>query len=73
MYISDYDYRNSEDKCIFLKGEKIGKMNDVSEFEANPKLTEVPHVYLLRNKNTLRVQVALGAKYAFLDKETLCP
>lgn len=73
MYISDYDYRNSEDKCIFLKGEKIGKMNDVSEFEANPKLTGVPGVYLLRNKNTLRVQVALGAKYAFLDKETLCP
>ena len=70
IYISDYTYRNNEDKCILYRGPNPsphaldnssnslpgGVHNNIVE-QANPS------VWLLRGVNTLRVRVGLETDY----------
>jgi hypothetical protein len=51
IYITDYTYRDTEDKCILYKGSnfKDASMNNYGS----------PSIWLLKNTNTLRVQMEM--------------
>ena len=54
IYINDYDYRVGEDKCVLMKG-----------YTANGEDQVNPGIYLLKNTNTLRVQISLETLYKY--------
>ena len=54
IYINDYDYRVGEDKCVLMKG-----------YTANGEDQVNPGIYLLKNTNTLRVEITLETLYKY--------
>lgn len=54
IYVNDYDYRVGEDKCVLMKG-----------YVANGEDMVNPGIYLLKNTNTLRVQISLETLYKY--------
>ena len=70
IYISDYTYRNDEDKCILYRGpdpssEKLDNSEDIKYNSIPNTIIENsnPSVWLLKNNNTLRVRVGLETMY----------
>lgn len=62
VYVSDYSYRNGEDKCILYKGPVNGGSLDDSDDNINNQGN--PGVWLLKRNNTLRVQIGLETDYS---------
>jgi hypothetical protein len=60
LYISDYNYRSNEDKCVFYKGRPSGPL---VKADVNPNNVNIfqgmPGVWLLAKQNTMRVSFAL--------------
>lgn len=54
IYITDYKYRDTEDKCILYKGNKDSNFKNASMNNYGS-----PSIWLLKNTNTLRVQMEM--------------
>lgn len=66
LYISDYTYRKSEDKCVLFKGKvtDVESLNSARVTSANNNLVNgAPSVWLLRQTNTMRILVPLETKF----------
>lgn len=86
IYISDYDYRSSDDKCIIYRGtdpstEILNNSEDLKSSGVKNNLVEIanPSVWLLKKVNTLRVRIGLDTRYqdpsceSFTDYEGFDP
>lgn len=65
IYISDYNYRYNEDKCIFYKGKVYNNspLNNADNSSKNHYNQGNPGIWLLKNNNTLRVQLGVETNY----------
>jgi hypothetical protein len=65
IYVSDYNYRYNEDKCIMYKGKVFNNspLNNADNTSANHYNQGNPGVWLLKNNNTLRVQLGVETDY----------
>lgn len=69
IYISDYTYRDSEDKCILYRGANPSEpLNNCSNSLMGGRPNTVleaanPSMWLLKNVNTLRVAIGLETQY----------
>jgi hypothetical protein len=62
IYVNDYVYRKDEDKSIIYKGDVIGTLNNADN-QNNVNRRGNPGIWLLKNVNTLRVQIGLDTQY----------
>ena len=62
VYINEYTYRLSEDKCIVFKGDKSVELIDSDKSNAINKLSN-PGIWLLKNTNTLRINTGLDTTF----------
>ena len=64
VYVSDYDYRKTEDKCILFKGD-IGSHEQLMSSDKTATINKKsnPSIWLLKEKNTLRVLTGLDTQY----------
>jgi hypothetical protein len=62
IYISNYKYRNGEDKCILYKGKPNSALDNVEQ-----NIQSSPGVWLLRSNNTLRIKMGLETNINELD------
>ena len=72
VYVADYNHRNEDDKCILYKGE-VGNtvFNNADNVEENLNNRGNPSMWLLKKRNTLRIQIALETRYASMDSCTI--
>lgn len=68
IYISDYNYRYDEDKCLFYRGKVYGKLNNADNSPMNHNNQGAPGIWFLKNNNTLRVQVGTETSH----KDQIC-
>ena len=60
IYISDYSYRNNEDKCILFKGKPNSPLVKANVSPNNVNIFQgMPGIWLLAKQNTMRVSLAL--------------
>jgi len=65
IYVSDYNYRYNEDKCIMYKGKVFNNspLNNADNTPDNHYNQSNPGVWLLKRNNTLRVQLGVETDY----------
>ena len=63
IYINDYNYRKSMDKCILFRGSLKGEIPKWNRSGGTKSNISNPSIWLLSNNNTLRIYTGLDTSY----------